>query len=76
MKTRANDKSNSNKQKGAGLSMNQTGSKRQKTNGPDAPREVVTLNMDTDEVPLKTSELTHKFMADISTLEDIQLADS
>ena len=29
MKTRATDKSNSSKQKGAGLSMNQTGSKRQ-----------------------------------------------
>ena len=56
--------------------MNQTGSKRQKTNGPDIPKEIVTLNMDTDEVPLKTSELTHEFMTDITTLEDTQLADS
>ena len=56
--------------------MNKTGSKRQKTNGPDTPKEIVTLNMDTDEVPLKTSELTHEFMTDITTLEDTQLADS
>ena len=50
MDTRSKDKSKS-KQKGASLSMNQTGSKRQKTNGPDIPKEIVTLNMDTDEVP-------------------------
>ena len=56
--------------------MNKTGSKRQKTSGPDTPKEVVTLNMDTDEVPLKTSEMTHEFMTDITTLEDTQLADS
>ena len=76
METRNKDKSSSSKQKGAGLSMNKTGSKRQKTSGPDTPKEVVTLNMDTDEVPLKTSEMTHEFMTDITTLEDTQLADS
>ncbi len=58
MDTRSKDKSSSSKQKKSGLSMSKTGSKRQKTDGPDTPKEVVTLNMDTDEVPLKTSELT------------------
>ena len=56
--------------------MNPKGSKRHQTNERNIPKEIVTLNMDTDEVPLKTSELTHEFMTDITTLEDTQLADS
>ena len=48
METRSKDKSSSGEEKGASLSMNPKGSKRHKKNERIIPKEIVTLNMDTD----------------------------
>ena len=76
MSSEGKDKSNTNGQKDATVSMTGQSAKRQKTDKKNnSSVAVVELDMTKDEVPLETSQLTHTFMADISTLEDTQITE-
>ena len=77
MKSKDKNQSSSRGNKSASLSMNPSGTnKRQKLDGTDNSKvETVELDMTQDAVPLEVNELTHNFMADISSLEDTQLTE-
>ena len=61
--------------KSSSLSMTQSSSKRQKTNNKETQEVTVELDMSMDEVPLKTTELNHEFMAEIDNLQASLLCD-
>ena len=74
MKSKDKNQSSSSGNKSASLSMNPSGTKRQKLDGTDNSKvETVELDLTQDVVPLEVKELTHNFMTDISSLEDTQL---
>ena len=76
MKSKDKNQSSSSGKQRASLSMDPPDTKRQKLDGTDNSKvETVELDMTQDAVPLEVNELTHNFMADISSLEDTQLTE-
>ena len=76
MSSEGKNKSNTNKQAKAALSMTRQTAKRQKLSTEDnSTSETVELDLTNDCVPLKTGQMTHEFMSEISTLNDDQITE-